>query len=326
MTHDEAARHVFGALRRVRLGADPAALLDQPLGADGLGLDSLGVVEFLIELEGKLDISFPDEFWNLPRTLADIVDFVAANHGIAPAARPKDAVPAVMKGSSGDAIREQGFWSGLRWIGTRVAERCGRVLYVRQRQLVLERDLTTGPFPALGAALSLTFRAAQPADGPGLRANGFWPPFRADYWQRLFAERFTTGYHCFVALHQDQIVGIDWVSGRCADTALIGLRVEMRPGSCIGENLIEHRAYRHRGVGLALLGFSLDQARKMGYARQVALVNVWNHRMRMTAGQLLGFRPVGEVVTTWRFGQPRTAWHVEGPEGVTRGEGGTMTL
>ena len=333
MTRDEAAQYVVATLRRtVWLGnPDRTASLERPLGSDGVGLDSLGIVEFLSELEGSLNIHFPDEFWSRgPRTLGDVVDFVAASRRVVPT-RPASRVPAHGAARTSEAtaaLHEQGFWRGAAWIVTRVAERYGRMLYVRQRQLLLERDLTASLPHVPRAALPLEFRAAQPGDGPALLASGFWPPSRADYWLRLFAARFTagTGYRSFVALHQGQIVGIDWVSGKSADTALIGLRVEMRPGSCVGENLMEHRAYRHQGIGLALLTYSLEQSRGMGYARQVTLVSAWNHRMLVTAVQLLGFRQAGELVTTWRLGHPRTAWRFDGPQGVVDGEGGTMTV
>lgn len=330
MTRDEAAAYVVATLRRtVWLGnPDRTASLEQPLGSDGIGLDSLGVVEFLSELEGSLDIHFPDEFWSRgPRTLGDIVEFVAATRRAAPSKSPVPAAsPAVRTSEVRDALHEHGFWRGLGWVATRVAERYGRAVYVRQRQIVLERDLTSGLPPVFVGTLPLEFRAARSGDGAALAASGFWPAARADYWQRLFTARFDAGYHCFVALHHGHIVGIDWVSGKSADTALIGLRVDMRPGSCVGENLMEHRAHRHQGIGLALLTYSLEQARKMGYARQVTLVSAWNHRMLVTAVQLLGFRAVGELVTTWRFGRPRTAWRMDGQHGEVRGEGGTMTI
>ena len=329
MTHDEAAQYVVATLRRtVWLGApDRPASLDRSLGPDGLGLDSLGVVEFLIELEGSLDISFPDEFWSGgPKTLGDIVEFIAKERSAVPGTpeRPRSAVPPPTS-ELREAIHEQGFWRGLGWIFTRGAERYGRMLYVRQRQVLLERDLRAGTLPRTTASVPLEFRAARPTDAAGLETSGFWSRGRARYWLRLFHERFAAGYHCFVAVHQGLIVAIDWVSGKSADTALIGLQVEMRPGSCIGENLMEHRAYRRAGIGLALLTYGLEQSRKIGYARQVALVSAWNHHMLITAGQLLGFRVTGELVTTWRLGQPRTTWRVDGPGGVVTGHGGTMT-
>jgi len=333
VTRDEAAEYVVATLRRtVWLGAtERTASLEQPLGADGLGLDSLGVVEFLSELESSLHIHFPDEFWSRgPRTLGDIVEFVAERRGTpAPVATAESAPAAVARPATDEvraAIHEQGFWRGLGWVVQRIQERYGRVLYARQRQLLLERDLTAESIRVAAAALPLEFRAARPADVPALAASAFWSRSRTDYWLRLFQERYAAGSHCFVALHQGQIVGIDWVSGKNADTALIGLQFAMRPGTCVGENLMEHRAYRHQGIGMALLTYSLEQSRVMGYARQVTLVSAWNHRMLVTAVQLLGFQVTGELVTTWRLGRPRTAWRVDGPNGGVNGEGGTLTV
>ena len=332
MTRDQAAHYVVATLRRkIWLGSvDRPASLDKRLGSDGLGLDSLGVVEFLIELETTLDVRFPDEFWNRgPKTLGDVVEFVTANSRAFPMPPQRVAPTAAAARATGevrDAIREQGFWRGVRWMATRGLERYGRIVYVRQRQLVLEKDLRAAPLPAPAATVPLEFRVARPADAVALEGSGFWPASRVGYWLRLFHERLAAGYHCFVALHQGQIVGVDWLSGKHADTALIGLHIEMRDGSCVGENLQEHRAYRHRGIGFALLAFGLEQAHKMGYERQVALVNDWNHRMLVSAVQLLDFRWTGELVTTWRLGRPRTAWRIDGPQGSVYGEGGTLTL
>jgi acyl carrier protein/GNAT superfamily N-acetyltransferase len=305
--------------------------LGQPLGSDGLGLDSLGVVEFLVGLEGSLDVRFPDEFWSPgPRSVGDVVDFIAAARVQTVAQPPQRPAPAPHSAPLGsgrgsnvdlvaDAMREQGVWRGLRWTLARVGERYGRTVYARQRQLLLQRDLTGAPVPALTASLPLEFRAATLGDEAAL--DKFWPA-RRNYWLRLFRNRLAAGSHCFVAVHAGEIVGIDWVSGRRADTALIALNVEMRPGSCVGENLFELRAQRRHGIGLALLAYSLAESRRLGYERQVALVSAWNQRMLITATQLLGFRQIGEIVTTWRLGRPHSAWRV----GERAGVGGTLNL
>ena len=96
VNREEAARHVVDTLRRrVWLGGRAArdVSLNQPLGSDGLGLDSLGVVEFLVGLEGSLDVRFPDEFWSRgPRTVGDVVDFIAAA-GVQTVAEPPAPAP-----------------------------------------------------------------------------------------------------------------------------------------------------------------------------------------------------------------------------------------
>ena len=330
MTRDEATRYVVATLRTsVWLGGGGReATLDQPLGAEGLGLDSLGTVEFLTALEGSLEIRFPDEFWSRgPRTLGDIVDFVAAARARAPDVSRTPAAPSPRPPAAhghgpdlvAEALREQGWWRGLRWTAERFVEHYGRFLYARQHQVILQRNFAGAPLPAVPAAVPLEFRTATPDDAAAL--SGFWPR-HSDYWLRLLRERFANGSHCFVALHEGKIVGIDWVSGKRADTAMIGLRVEMLPGSCVGENLFEHQDHRRRGIGLALLAFSLQESRRLGYARQVTLVSAWNQRMLVTAVQLLGFQPIGEIVTTWRLAQPRTSWRV----GDRTGVGGTLVL
>jgi acyl carrier protein/GNAT superfamily N-acetyltransferase len=336
VTRGEAVGYVVDTLRRrVWLGGgdERNVSLDQPLGSDGLGLDSLGTVEFLAALEGSLNIRFPDEFWSRgARTLGDIVDFVAdaarartvAEH---PPPAPHSPTPVAARSAgvalATEAIRKQGFLRGFRWTAARLAERYGRSIYARQHQLLLQRDFTGTPLPApVAPPIPLEFRAATLSDQTAL--EGFWPPPRRDYWLRLFCDRIASGSHCFVALHAGVIVGIDWVSGKSADTALIGLTVQMRAGSCVGENLLEHRGHRGRGIGLALLVYSLDQARRLGYERQVTLVSAWNQRMLVTAIQLLGFRQIGEIATTWRLGKPRSAWHLDGTG--ESGVGGTLVI
>jgi len=60
------------------LGIDPARLIGPASLESDLGLDSLGLTEVLLALEDEMAISIPDTVQAELRTLADLVDVVAA--------------------------------------------------------------------------------------------------------------------------------------------------------------------------------------------------------------------------------------------------------
>lgn len=67
-----------------RAGAGAMALpADTPLGADGVGLDSVAVVEFLVECEGAFGVEIPEEFLVEDRvTLGVVVRAIARAAGV----------------------------------------------------------------------------------------------------------------------------------------------------------------------------------------------------------------------------------------------------
>jgi GNAT superfamily N-acetyltransferase/acyl carrier protein len=330
MTEPALADRIVAVLRQSALhGSSRPVSLDQPLGPDGVGLDSLGLLEFTAALEETFGVRLPDEVWTTGHRLT-LRTIAARIEALIPERRPpspiRQAPAEAQVGTSAESrlarirgsLRELGLIPTVRWVIGRATDRIVGKVWRQQRQILLGIDLTALPAAADGGEV-LTFREATLADLE--RLAGFWEPEQQEVWIRLVQERFRPGMLCFVALQGDQIVAIDWVSERGADAPAIGLRIETRPGSCYGLNLFEHRAHRGRGAGLALLRHVLAEARRRGFHRQATLVDSENTRMLTTAIQLLGFTPIGEVRTSWVFGRPLTRWRVDGQLGR-----GTLTI
>ncbi len=93
MSREEIEREVAGVLReQILLGSDRQVDFDAPLGP-GVGLDSLGLMEFLATLEEKFGVDFPDGLWTDRRqfTLGGLVDYLDATRPDAVPGRISDA-------------------------------------------------------------------------------------------------------------------------------------------------------------------------------------------------------------------------------------------
>jgi len=80
MTRIAIERELVHHLREhVLLGSDRAIDLDRPLGP-AIGLDSLGLMEFLAAIEERFDVEFPDTLWTDRRdfTLRRLADYLVA--------------------------------------------------------------------------------------------------------------------------------------------------------------------------------------------------------------------------------------------------------
>jgi acyl carrier protein len=88
-------REVAGLLRdQILLGSDRQVDFDAPLGP-GVGLDSLGLMEFLATLEERFGVDFPDGLWTERRqfTLGRLVDYLGATRPDATAGLIPDEPP-----------------------------------------------------------------------------------------------------------------------------------------------------------------------------------------------------------------------------------------
>jgi acyl carrier protein len=78
MNRDAIEREIAGLLREhILLGSDREVDFDATLGPE-VGLDSLGLMEFLGILEEKFSVEFPDTLWSDRRqfTLGSLVDYL----------------------------------------------------------------------------------------------------------------------------------------------------------------------------------------------------------------------------------------------------------
>jgi GNAT superfamily N-acetyltransferase len=125
------------------------------------------------------------------------------------------------------------------------------------------------------------------------------------------------GAIALVAVDRNRIVALDLLSA----TGEEEVEVE-QPGACFGYWLTEAPAARGRGIGLALVAYSLVVARERGFRTQVTWVAEDNSAMLAAATQLLGFRSIGTASRLRLLGLTRWSWDVRG----RRGRGGQLVL
>lgn len=322
MSREDVEQRVVEILRRrALLGSKRGVSAKQALG--DLGLDSLGLVGFVSALEGEFAIAFPDDLWTAREqlTLDHFIDFV---HSAAIAAKTHASSPrAGRREWTGSASSAGAEVAGRRSLGRRLipalarkARRVARLVYERDHFIILCRDLNAEPPQLPASTLELTFREASSRDLP--RLDELWPAGDGSRLARLSRQRFVSGVICLTAWNHDQVVGVDWVSPHGDDESATGLRLRMSAGTCYGMDLREHERYRGRRVGLALLGFSLEESKRRGFTRQVTYVSADNVPMLSAAVQLLGFRKVGQIRTLRLLRRPRSRWTYGGRSGRDR--------
>lgn len=310
MSRGELERSVLALLRKQALsGSTREVALDEPLGE--LGLDSLGLLSFLVALEKVHDVEMPEDLWTAnPRlTIANLVDLVeAAGPGAVGASDPEEPRAPAGADARVDALRAHRPLQRLVRGGMRRFKRLLRPVYRFEGRVFLERPLDAGPLPSSPTALELVLREASKDEASSIDVP--WGPSRAnrDRWVR-------SGNVCLTAWHAGALVGIDWIAATGEDEAVTGLRLRVRPGTCFGLGLDEDPAFEGRGVGLSLLAYSLAESRRRGFTRQVTMVATHNVRMLTASLQLMGFQVFGESRTISIFRRPRTRWRIHGTAG-----------
>ena len=89
----------------------------------------------------------------------------------------------------------------------------------------------------------------------------------------------------------------------------------MEKDSCFGLELYEDKRFMGKGVGLALLIYSLTVCKERGYAKQITWVDADNAPMLSSSVQLLGARKIGESQDKVIFSKSYTRWSIEGKKG-----------
>lgn len=101
MSRSRVERDVIALLReRAFAGSDRPIRPDDRLGADGLGLDSLAMVEFVVAFEKRFKVTVPDDVWAAAEELR-VSHFIeraagAATAGGVPAGLPRPAAATLM--------------------------------------------------------------------------------------------------------------------------------------------------------------------------------------------------------------------------------------
>jgi len=329
MNRSHIEQEVARILRAASLsGSDREISLADPIGELGLGLDSLALVEFVTALEKEFQIPMPDDIWTARGQLTPnhFVEIIAESN-------PKllnvesSASACVLPQRSNDSLiqyRDKAKRTGSAAV--RSAFKALKRLSPSDLFYIVQFKLSERPLPVYSPALKLSLRTASLDDAPALTT--FWKSNphinfnRETLTMELFEKLLASGHTCYAAWLDDEIVGQDWVWDRgfyCRNT---GLRLDWPRDTCYADELSEHDRYGGKGIGLALLAFSLGESKKMGYARQVCLVYSRNLAMLNASIQLFNAEIIGSIRSWVTPLLPFSTWKIDG----RAGHGGTLIL
>ncbi|MEW5795012.1 MAG: acyl carrier protein [Candidatus Zixiibacteriota bacterium] len=322
MIQAQLEQEVAGILRRVAFsGSDREINSEDPLGEFGLGLDSLALTTFITALENRFEIEIPESIWveRGQMSFKDLVELIAKSIGErelsagAKIARPVAAEAPALSGSPWDklieTVRGRGVFRGMTWGARKSFARLAEAIYKRDHYYILAFDLVRQPVPQIRVPDGTTFRAVSPDD---LQAtNGLWRRAEEQEKQQLFVERLRKGYTGYAAWLDGNIVGLCWVTEVGDFEPDTGLQIKLRENSCYGLDLNERPDYHGRGIGLATVAFSLQKAAESGRAFHYSIVHEKNERMLAAAIQLVGYRMLGEIVTTRWLLRPHSVCYIQ---------------
>lgn len=338
MNASEVEREIVEVLRRSSLrGSDRQIGLDDALGEQGLGLDSLALVEFITALENRFKVELPDEFWTEREKLSirhcaelimqSNVTFSPTAEGYEPVPNQRSTIGLSWSEKAAAAMRELGAIRGIGWILGRLVLHVTDIFYLRQKYHILIFDVEDQPLPSYASSVDLTLRQVTAEDSSAFETFCSAITYRTHTANRimtmeLFRQRLESGYVCLGAWLNDEIVAIDWWSGEGYKCPFTGLRFHWPDDTCYAMELFEHPEHTGKGVGLSLLAFSLATAKERGYRYQVAMVIGKNVKMLSASVQLFGFVKIGEIDTTRVLFKPLSSWQIDGASG----RGGSVLL
>jgi len=337
MSRSVVEQEMVRILRKSSLGgSDREVAGNIPLGELGLGLDSLGLVQFVTALEKRFRIEFSDDMWTDrgQLTLRHFVDIVLESGSFVSMVTPEDSqvpfqtsapLPSIQEkiaeGTEGHGRRREAARAAYR-----IFSRLVRFFYLRETSYVLAFNLLEQSPPSYPSSLNLNLREASADDAAAfqvfLTSLDYYTADKKKMDTDLFRKRLESGGVCFLALHQDQIVGVDWLTDIGYNCPFTGLKLRWPQGSWYAMELYEHPKYPGRGIGLALLAFSLEEAKKRGFQTQVTMVLSKNVKMLGAAVHLFGFKKIGEIRTRRIFLRPFSSWRM----GRQSGRGGVLIL
>ena len=188
-------------------------------------------------------------------------------------------------------IAQEGWWRGLQRIVKEVLP-----LPFRRIEHVVVARLLTEPIIVPQPRLPITIRLATIADLKRFDGVATFSEIKT------YAKRFARGHICFIALHQDQLIGYNWATTE-VDPELEGASVRLRPGDVYISYAFTVPAYRGQGVVPALAACRLRYLQEMGYQRAIAIVDVKNHAA-LAAGRKVGYQEIGRAtfrrILWWR--------------------------
>ncbi len=139
---------------------------------------------------------------------------------------------------------------------------------------------------------------------------GLWPGFAERHGRSFLRRSLQEGATALIAAEGSRIVALGLLSAAGEEEVEVG-----RSDACYGYWLTEAPAARGRGIGLALVAYSLRVARERGFQAQLTWVAEDNTAMLAAATQLLGFRSIGTASRLRVLGLTRWSWQVGGRRG-----------
>ena len=188
-------------------------------------------------------------------------------------------------------IAQEGSWRGLGRIVKEVLP-----LPFRSIEYVVVAQLLTEPIIVPQPRLPITIRLATIADLDRFDGIATFSEIKA------YVKRFARGHICFIALHQDQLVGYNWVTPE-VDPELEGAPVRLQPGDAYVGYAFMVPAYRGQGIMPALIAHRSRYLQERGYQRVIAIADVKNQAVLATCRKV-GYREIDRAtfqrILWWR--------------------------
>jgi acyl carrier protein/GNAT superfamily N-acetyltransferase len=304
VTASEVQGEIVSILRRCALGGRAGEIpIDEPLGHAELRFDSLAFVEFVSAIETRFGVELPDSIWRNRDEISvrRLVELVSAAQPVmtrAEASVRRKLQPCPASASIYERVQyelsAQGIAHTAMWLITMCVRYFVRYLYRRHTVVMLIRRLDDIDIPAEPSRNGFVMREVSEDDIPFLPS--LWSPHSRKNKLQLFHRRRAQGSICFIAVRGPELVGMDWLSASGDKIPELEVRVCTDNAACYAFDLYEK--YRGEGIGLALLEYSLAEAKRRGFRKQVTYVSSENVLMLSAAIHLLGFQTVAMLEST----------------------------
>ena len=325
MNKTDIEKEIVSLLRDSSLaGSRREITLHAVLGEQGLGLDSLALTQFIVALENRFGIEFPETIW-IERgqlKLQDLIDIIAEIPKPAVASviqkHPQPAFDALPQGVTGtaSAVREKGYLSLSLRILSHIVNSFIYLFYREDSFYILSFDLVNQPIPNYEAPESIVIVEASPDDISTVQQ--VWHPSQRNRKTRSFKDRLALGHTCYVARTNGTVAAIDWMASTEIFEPTTAIKVKFSHGSCYGFDLIEHPDYRGRAIGLAMLTYCLRRNKEDGFKTHYTIVHSDNEKMLLASIQLIGFKQIGQIITKRFFKRPYPGWKINNQSGAGR--------
>lgn len=319
MKHSPIESELTHLLReKILRGSTRDISLEEPLGHQGLGLDSLALVDFVTTVENQYNKMIPETIWmqrgqitikNLASLLAELPD--STSQLPKSADFPVNGIPLSRKIPI--YVKEYGVSEFVVLMVKKLLRCVMNLIYEQSKYHILSFDLQNQSIPTVPVPTGIRFREVELEDLNAV--DGLWVKSKHKEKCRLFRERLRKNYMGLAACQKERIIALDWVTDSENWEPDLGVFIVSKTGSCFGLDLNEHPGVRGRGVGIATLARCLQMTKQKGYRAHTTMIHQENQEMLRTCIQLLGFEKIGEIRVQKYLGKPFPRWTVNGLSG-----------